>query len=875
MTDSCTTDTQRTSARGPERSPSGAPPSPEPQDPKRLLARFGLLLALARGAVAWESIWPAIWPLLGVAGLFLAAALSGLLPGLSGWLHSVVLAGFAAAAIAAAVHALRRISLPDEQAGKRRLERDSALDHRPLTALEDRMAAGSGDAEARALWRAHQRRVIARLKGLRVRLPRPGMAAFDPWALRGLVVLLVLVGFAASEGNVTGRLASAVTPSFTRTVQLPPSLDAWINPPAYTGMAPIYLESHIGAGETPEEGQATATGPMRDSLRVPAGSVLLAQVQGGGEAPSLQIAGESAPFENFAHKAYRLEHSLTAGDHLAIVQDGRTLAGWPLELVPDSPPEIAFESAPARTERSALRITYQAKDDYGLADVKAIVRRLDQPDAPPLELDLVLPGSAPKVSEAATYHDLTPHPWAGLAVEIELVAKDQPGQEGRSEKLRTVIPERIFNHPVARALVELRKELTINPERRLPVVQTLSGISEHPEHFYHDIVVALMLRAAERRLIYDGSSKAIAEVQQMLWDTALRIEDGELAIAERALREAQEALMEALERDAPDEEIERLIDELQQALNEFLDQMIEQMREQMAQQDGENMIPQELPPNSQLLNRQDLQEMLDRARELARSGAKDAARELLSQLRNMLENLQANPYAQQMNQDMQEASRMMRDLEEMMRKQQELLDRSFERSQQGQQQQGQQGQQQQGQQGEMGEGRQRPGAGQNQMDAQAQEQLRRQLGELMRQLGDALGEIPRPLGRAEREMRDARDALGNEQPGQAVPSQTRSLDQLQQGMQSAMDQFMEMFAPGEGQGEGQVGARPGGNQRDPLGRETQGPGQGQISREGVQIPDQMELRRTREIVDELRRRRGERSRPPLELDYLDRLLDQF
>jgi hypothetical protein len=208
---------------------------------------------------------------------------------------------------------------------------------------------------------------------------------------------------------------------------------------------------------------------------------------------------------------------------------------------------------------------------------------------------------------------------------------------------------------------------------------------------------------------------------------------------------------------------------------------------------------------------------------------------------------------------MQEASRMMRDLENMMREQQELLDRSFERSQQN----GQQGEGQNQQQGD------------NRADSQRQEQLRRQLGDLMRELGDALGEIPRPLGRAEREMRDAREALDNDQPGQAVPSQTRSLDQLQQGMQATLEQFMEMFNPGEGEGEGQVGARPGDNQRDPLGRDTQSPNNGQVNREGVQIPDEMELRRTREIVDELRRRRGERERPPLELDYLDRLLDQF
>ena len=836
-------------------------PAPKQTEARRVLDRFSLLLTLARSAVAWESIWPAVWPILGVVGVFLAVALSGLLPALSGWLHSLILAAFAVALLAALALAVRRISLPDAQAGKRRLERDSGLDHRPLTALDDRMMTGAADTEAKAMWRAHQRRVIARLKGLRVRLPRPGLAAADPWALRGLVVLLVLVGLASTDGNVTGRIATAVTPSFNRTPQLPPSLDAWINPPAYTGMAPLYLEAAgRGAGEAPPEGTegaaaAPAAGPL--PLRIPTGSVLLAQVQGGGGVPSLEVGGDARPFENFAHEAYRLEHGLTEGTRLAIVQDGRTLAQWPLEVVPDNPPEIEFQSAPARTERAALRLAYQAKDDYGVTEAKAIIRRLDQPEAEPMTLDLALPGSTPEVAEANSYHDLTPHPWAGLAVEIQLVAKDQPGQEGRSEALRTVLPERIFNHPVARALVELRKQLTLDPERRLPVVQALSGIYEHPEHFYHDIVVALTIRSAERRLIHDPSRKAIGEVQELLWEAALRIEEGEMAIAERELREAQQALMDALERDAGDEEIERLIEELQQALNNFLDELVKQMQEQMAQGDQE-FSEQEMQQNSQMLNRQDLMEMLERARELAKSGAKDAARELLSQLRDMLENLRANPYAQQMNRDMQEASRMMRDLENMMREQQELLDRSFERSQEN------------GQQGE-GEGQQ----GENRADAQRQEQLRRGLGDLMRQLGDALGEIPRPLGRAEREMRDARESLDNNQPGQAVPSQTRSLDQLQQGMQATLEQFMEMFNPGEGEGEGQVGARPGDNQRDPLGRETQGPNNNQVNREGVQIPDEMELRRTREIVDELRRRRGERERPALELDYLDRLLDQF
>jgi Flp pilus assembly CpaE family ATPase len=37
----------------------------------------------------------------------------------------------------------------------------------------------------------------------------------------------------------------------------------------------------------------------------------------------------------------------------------------------------------------------------------------------------------------------------------------------------------------------------------------------------------------------------------------------------------------------------------------------------------------------------------------------------------------------------------------------------------------------------------------------------------------------------------------------------------------------------------------------------------------------MELRKAREILDELRRRAGEPARPPLERDYIERLLPQF
>ena len=64
---------------------------------------------------------------------------------------------------------------------------------------------------------------------------------------------------------------------------------------------------------------------------------------------------------------------------------------------------------------------------------------------------------------------------------------------------------------------------------------------------------------------------------------------------------------------------------------------------------------------------------------------------------------------------------------------------------------------------------------------------------------------------------------------------------------------------------------------DPFGRRNSNEnGQGAAVEDAdVSLPNPTELRRAREILDELRRRSGERTRPKLELDYIDRLLDVF
>ena len=84
-----------------------------------------------------------------------------------------------------------------------------------------------------------------------------------------------------------------------------------------------------------------------------------------------------------------------------------------------------------------------------------------------------------------------------------------------------------------------------------------------------------------------------------------------------------------------------------------------------------------------------------------------------------------------------------------------------------------------------------------------QEALRRMLGEMMRRLGEGLGDIPEPFGRAERSMRDAAGALGRGRPGEAIGPQTDALDQLQQAARDLAQQMQNQLGSGWGKPDGE------------------------------------------------------------------------
>ncbi|HEV2677647.1 MAG TPA: TIGR02302 family protein [Aliidongia sp.] len=797
---------------------------------------------LAWLAVLWEQAWPALWPV--TAGLlgFAVFALFDLPSYLPGWLHLALLLGFVGGIVWLAIDAIRGVSLPTPGASSRRLERDSGLAHRPLATLGDRPAAV--DAVALAVWEIHQARVAASIRGLRLRLPRSGLLARDPLGLRAALGLLILVGWIGAGPDAGARLGRAFVPVFDRSpATLLTGLDLWITPPDYTGLPPIYFGT-----------DATHPAVASDKpVPVPAGSTLLVQVHGGRRVPDLAIDHATTPLGPIAGGDYSATTKLVEGNRLTVTQSGTALARLDLAIVPDLPPGADFGTPPAVTPSGAIRLDYRATDDYGVTGLRLEIRRVGADDLAPIAVELPTAGNSRKELRGTSYQDLTAHPWAGLPVEMRLVATDATGQTGSSKPLRFTLPERQFHHPVAKAIIEQRKLLVTHPDQADVVAETLSDLSIQPSFFRNDFAVFMGLRTAVRDLVRQPAGDELAQTEQLMWEIALKVEDGNVPDAQKSLRAAQQALQDALARDASDAEIQKLMRDLRQAIQQYLQAMLEN-----AQKNGEAQDQRPSDP-SRTISPQDIDRMLKQAEQMSKSGAKDAARQALAQLQDMLESLKAGRMGQGRGGPGEQAMRQMQDLA---RRQQQLLDRSYRQNQRGAS--GQPGPP--GKDGQKGQGRQSGASGEAGDLSGAQEGLRRQLDQLRRQLGQG-GQAGQSLDRAERAMKDAVDALNRGQGEDAVGRQGDALDQLHEAARALGEQ---MRGQGDEEGEGEPAQKAG---SDPFGRMS--PGQGGVDRGDVQIPEQSEMQKSREILDELRRRAGERARPTEERDYIDRLLQRF
>jgi hypothetical protein len=242
---------------------------------------------------------------------------------------------------------------------------------------------------------------------------------------------------------------------------------------------------------------------------------------------------------------------------------------------------------------------------------------------------------------------------------------------------------------------------------------------------------------------------------------------------------------------------------------------------------------------------------------MARSGDRETAQQMLSQLRDLLDRLQSGRMADQGQN--QRFGQMMDEFGDIIGREQQLLDDTFgqQRKQDGQR----------GQKGQKGQGEGENGDQQGGGLGDRQRELRDRLGRLQRGMRDLGMQSPGQLNGAEESMDRAERALRNGDLNGATDQETRALEQLRQGARELAQQMLRQMPSRYGQNDSR-------GELDPMGRppqRTDGPDPGT----GVRVPDQIDIQRAREILEELRRRLGETTRPPVELDYLERLLKRF
>ncbi|MCL5778461.1 TIGR02302 family protein [Limibaculum sp. FT325] len=848
---------------------------------RRLIAASGRALALERAARAF-------WPLSTALCLSAAAVLLGVFEWLPGLWHSAGLAAIGLGLAAALGWGLWRFRLPRETEARARL--DAAAPDRPLAALSDRLASGGSDPWARAVWLEHQRRAEVEAERLTVAPPAPRLAHLDTWALRLVAPVLLLAGVMASEGRWADRLASLMAPPSTggqaqdAVASRVPMAEGWATPPAHTGLRTVYLATD---------------GAPRGHFVLPEGSEVTLRVTDLGEAPEREgDAGiATAGFVALGAGLSELTGVIERSGRLVIRGGGDVLADWSVEVTPDAPPEIGMPQTPVAALTGALEVFFSARDDYGVVAAWAeIAPPGGMSDGrglalEPLSFALPLPitGDPREVSDSVM-QDFGEHPWAGGPVELTLYAEDGAGQVGSHGPVRIMLPGRNFSHPLARALVEQRRELALDFGQAERVLDVLQAVTRRPGEVFGDKHGAYLgTSAAIRRLalaIVGGTVAAEApDVIEYLWLAALDLEGGDLANALERLRQAQQRLRDALE-NGTDEQVAAAIEELREAIQQYLEEMVRQ-----ALENGFDPSQQPQGPQGNEMTQQDLDEMLDELQRRAEGGLRDQARDMLSQLQRMLENLQAG--RMQPGQQGSQGQQALQQLQELIERQRDLADRTFgearrerregggdgqdggQQSQRGQQ--GSEGEGQMGQgsgQGEQGQGRQ-PGRGQQGLSAE-QEALRRMLDDLARQIPGGQGgeDMRRALEDAGRAMGEARDDLDAGEPGSAVDDQMEALDRLNEGA-SALAEALRQQGQGDVNTTGRRGRGEAADNReaDPFDRPSGS--YGAIDGRDTGLPDRSAIDRARELLEELRRRAGEPMRPQLELDYLDRLIDRF
>ncbi|SCA56512.1 hypothetical protein MTBPR1_20360 [Candidatus Terasakiella magnetica] len=790
-----------------------------------MLRQLQHLVFWTRCVLLWEALWPRLWPFLIAISCLLIVILFDLLPLLNASLHVLVLGVALLGCGGLAFLGVKDLVWPSEKEALVRLERDNALENQPLMALLDQPVALNQSKFAMQVWIYHQDRMAAALKEIKRPWPRSYLYKRDPYSLRAGLILLLFLGGVEARFDTSDRFIRAFAPAFGAQDSENWQLQAWVSQPAHTNLGSVYLEAKSDSKKT--------TSP----IKIAQNSEILLRLETGATRDniSLKFGPYEQEFENLGKGVFSLETTLSQGSVISVLRNDHALHHWPLELIGDQAPKIALTGQPQTGFRGHMQIGFQARDDYGLTEASLILRQKNAQNAEEIKITNQLDSTKAK---GLFSENLASHPWAGMPVIMTPMVRDNLGQSARGQALEAILPERKFTHPVAIRLVSIRKQLyKASPEDRLFSRLWLGRLLEAPEEFSDSVAVYIALKVASDRLHEETPPEEIVRVQAILWETAVHLEEGASGSARNQLEFMSRQMQELLQSSEDKAAMEALFEQMRQSLDHYLQQMMNSA--------GELKGFEEALHNEQvdMVGRDQLMDMLNKARELMRQGNVKAAKAVMDQFQSVLSRL-----AMQQKVDPKQAAKarkILEDLRQLKEDQQQLLDKTFQRSR----------------------NLASPSVKSTKQaieEALEQERLLEILRDQMKKMREMEVKMPKGLMEADKNMLQSQKALERGLDEESIQAQMRVLSKLEDGLKNSAQslarkmgmQPMPQTLPGH----------------DPLGRGRSGPIQ---TRGKNVVPSEREMHQSREILQELYRRAGQKSRPEQELQYIDRLLDRF
>ncbi len=884
------------------------------------------LVLRARGRLFWETYAPTLAPAALAIGLFVLGAWLGLWQWIGDPVRLIALAITFFVVVATLLRALK-LRMPTQSDARRRIETDSGQAHRPLDVLDDRPALSAD------VWPAHQKSALRQADMLRGARARPTLSKVDPYFIRFALPALLVVAGVYMAGFSFERLRAAVTPNWQSSIRASQiTYEAWIDPPAYTGRPPIYFKEGADiAVPSGSEFVARLSGvknaprprlvqgwkskfltPKRLGAKsfeiretISDTSRIEFRVGLSRQSFALNVTNDLPPGVDIldtpeADKRDRLVFAYGLTDDFGV----ETLELEMSLLHDDTQTETAFDDITIRADiplpGSRQTKVERAKAALDLSKTRyagqKVIGRLVATDG----------AGQTGVSEAIWFtvpDKIFVEPLAkAVAEQRTLVMAGLDNTYAPDPNPRWEPSDGYWNE------YQPRLHWDRSPADIQRATLLIEAITDEPAGLFKDPAVFMGLRHARSQMRHASSVADLESLPNDLWKIALRAEFGTLGTALEEMREAEAALREGIARRAAKREIDTLFERYNLAVDAYTEELRRKAQEEGSEEDGG-----EGGGGQSMGNIDEIQALMKAIEEANAAGDTEGARIALAQLAELLENMQiqlskgggGGGDGEASGGDMsEEEKKQLEDLADLTGKQRDLQDETEQADRNDQsneeldpqelarrqaelrdllenlgdtlpaQGEGDAGAED-GPSGEDGSAGQEAGNGQEQgSNSESGSESGEQAGSGTSPSGDPnsqpgaggtadlQNQLAEGLGAAQEAMRLSEEALAEGNLAGAGQAQEDAVRALRDAGEALAEAVSQRGREQNGDSEGQ----------DPLGRSDDGFNDGSDS---ADIDQRDNATRSRELLEELRRRAAEQQREAEEREYLERLLERF